>query len=85
VSNSSDLAFAAAAAIVLAAYNNLVGVLPWHRRWYPAVNACAAAAALGAAAAAGLTAAFTRTGCGPASGWAPRPPRPSWPRSPWPP
>jgi membrane protease YdiL (CAAX protease family) len=57
VSNSSDLAFAAAAAIVLAAYNNLVGVLPWHRRWYPAVNACAAAAALGAAAAAGLTAA----------------------------
>jgi uncharacterized protein len=42
---------------VLAAYNNLVGVQPWHRRWYPAVNAQAAAAALAAATASGLTAA----------------------------
>ncbi len=38
-SNRADVAFAAAACIVLAAYNNLVGVQPWHRRWYPAVNA----------------------------------------------
>jgi membrane protease YdiL (CAAX protease family) len=43
--------------VVLAAYNNLVGVQPWHRRWYPAVNALAAAAALAAATASGLTAA----------------------------
>jgi membrane protease YdiL (CAAX protease family) len=60
VSNSSDradVAFAAAAAIVLAAYNNLVAAQSWHRRWYPAVNACAAIAALGAAATNGLTAA----------------------------
>lgn len=52
----ADLAFAAAAATALAAYNNLVGARPWHRRWYPAVNACAAGAALTAATAAGLTA-----------------------------
>ena len=52
----ADIAFAAAAAMVLAAYNNLVAAQPWHRRWYPAVNACAAAAALAAAAASGLTA-----------------------------
>jgi membrane protease YdiL (CAAX protease family) len=56
-SNGADVAFAAAAAMVLAAYNNLVGVQPWHRRWYPAVNALAAAVALAAAAASGLTAA----------------------------
>jgi uncharacterized protein len=56
-STRADVAFAAAAATVLAAYNNLVAVQPWHRRWYPAVNACAAAAALAAAAASGLTAA----------------------------
>jgi uncharacterized protein len=56
-SNKADVAFAAAAAMVLAAYNNLVGVQPWHRRWYPAVNALAAAAALAAATASGLTAA----------------------------
>ncbi len=52
----ADLAFAAAACAALAGYNNLAGQRPWHRRWYPAVNACAAAIALGAAAAAGLTA-----------------------------
>jgi membrane protease YdiL (CAAX protease family) len=54
-SSRADVAFAAAAAIVLAAYNNLVGVQPWHRRWYPAVNAQAAVAALAAATASGLT------------------------------
>ncbi|MGH3229295.1 MAG: CPBP family intramembrane glutamic endopeptidase [Streptosporangiaceae bacterium] len=52
-----DVAFAAAAAIMLAGYNNLAGVQPWHRRWYPVANACAAAAALAAAAASGLTSA----------------------------
>ena len=52
----ADVAFAAAACIVLAGYNNLVGLRPWHRRWYPVVNGCAAAAALAAAAASGLTA-----------------------------
>jgi membrane protease YdiL (CAAX protease family) len=56
-STRADVAFAAAAAIVLAAYNNLVGVQSWHRRWYPAVNACAATAALAAATTSGLTAA----------------------------
>jgi membrane protease YdiL (CAAX protease family) len=50
------VAFAAAACVVLAGYNNLVGLHPWHRRWYPVVNGCAAAAALGVAAAGGLTA-----------------------------
>jgi uncharacterized protein len=56
VSNHSDAAFAAAACAALAGYNNLAGQRPWHRRWYPAVNALAAAAALSAAAADGLTA-----------------------------
>jgi uncharacterized protein len=51
------VAFAAAACAVLAGYNNLVGLRPWHRRWYPAVNALAAAVTLAAAAASGLTAA----------------------------
>ena len=45
------MAFAAAACIVLAGYNDLAGVQPWHRRWYPAVNALAATATLAAAAA----------------------------------
>jgi membrane protease YdiL (CAAX protease family) len=40
---------------VLAAYNNLAGAQSWHRRWYPAVNALAAAGSLGAALASGLT------------------------------
>ena len=52
----ADVAFAAAACVVLAGYNNLAGARPWHRRWYPVVNGCAAAAALSAAAASGLTA-----------------------------
>ena len=52
----ADVAFAAAACIVLAGYNNLAGARPWHRRWYPAVNALAAAVLLAAATASGLTA-----------------------------
>ena len=48
------MAFAAAACIVLAGYN-LAGVQPWHRRWYPAVNALAAGVLLAAATASGLT------------------------------
>ena len=56
-SGRSDVAFATATVMVLAAYNNLVAVQPWHRRWYPLVNACAAATALAAATASGLTAA----------------------------
>ena len=56
-SNRADVAFAAAAATVLAAYNNLVAAQPWHRRWYPVINACAAGAALAAATTSGLTAA----------------------------
>jgi uncharacterized protein len=47
----ADVAFAAAACLALAGYNNLLAL----RRWYPVVNACAAAAALAAAAASGLT------------------------------
>ncbi|HTX29099.1 MAG TPA: CPBP family intramembrane glutamic endopeptidase [Streptosporangiaceae bacterium] len=51
----ADVTFAAAACIVLAGYNNLAGAQSWHRRWYPAVNALAAAALLTAAATSGLT------------------------------
>ena len=43
-------------ASLLAGYNNLAGARPWHRRWYPAVNALAAAVLLAAATASGLTA-----------------------------
>ena len=50
------VAFAAAACVVLAGYNNLAGARPWHRRWYPAVNALAATGALAFAEASGLTA-----------------------------
>jgi membrane protease YdiL (CAAX protease family) len=50
------VAFAAAACTALTGYNNLVGAQPWHRRWYPAVNALAAGVMLGAATANGLTA-----------------------------
>jgi membrane protease YdiL (CAAX protease family) len=45
-----------AVCVVLAGYNNLAGLRPWHRRWYPAVNALAAVALLAAASASGLTA-----------------------------
>jgi uncharacterized protein len=40
---------------VLVGYNNLAGVRPWHRRWYPTVNGLAATASLAAATASGLT------------------------------
>jgi len=49
------VAFAVGACLVLAVYNNWVGLRPWHRRWYPAVNGGCAAAAVGAAVASGLT------------------------------
>jgi membrane protease YdiL (CAAX protease family) len=53
---AGDVAFAVAACAVLTWYNNVAGRTSWHRRWYPAVNAGAAAIALAAAAASGLTA-----------------------------
>ena len=53
---AGDVAFAAVVATVLTWYNNVAGRMSWHRRWYPAVNAGAAAIALAAAAASGLTA-----------------------------
>jgi membrane protease YdiL (CAAX protease family) len=52
-----DAAFAAAAGLGLAAYNNLAGRQRWHERWYPAANLAATGAALAAATASGLTAA----------------------------
>jgi CAAX protease family protein len=55
VSRRGELAFAVGAGVVLGVYNNVVGAQAWHRRWYPAVNALAAAGALGAAVASGLT------------------------------
>jgi membrane protease YdiL (CAAX protease family) len=51
-----DAAFALGCCAVLAGYNNIAGVWPSHRRWYPAVNLAAAAVALSAAAASGLAA-----------------------------
>ena len=56
VRRGRDVAFAVAACTVLTWYNNVAGGTSWHRRWYPAVNAGAAAIALTAAAASGLTA-----------------------------
>lgn len=50
-----DVAFAVAASVALAGYNNLAGARPWHRRWYSMANAGASAAVLAAAAASGLT------------------------------
>ena len=52
-----DIRFAIASCAVLAAYNNVIGAQPWHRRWYTPINVCATGAALSAAAANGLTAA----------------------------
>ncbi len=52
---AGDVAFAVAACTLLTWYNNVAGRTSWHRRWYPAVNACAAAIALAAAKASGLT------------------------------
>jgi uncharacterized protein len=51
-----DVGFAVASCAVLAVYNNVAGMLPWHRRRYTLLNVCAAGAALAAAAASGLTA-----------------------------
>jgi len=59
-----DAGFAVASCAVLAAYNNVIGAQPWHRRWYAPVNAGAAGAALAAAAAGGLTAADLGLGRG---------------------
>jgi uncharacterized protein len=53
----ADVGFAIASCVVLAAYNNLAGMLPWHHRRYTLLNVCATGAALAAAAASGLTAA----------------------------
>jgi len=64
VRGGRDAAFAVASCAVLAAYNNVIGAQPWHRRWYAAANGCAAAAALAAAAAGGLTAADLGVGRG---------------------
>jgi uncharacterized protein len=52
----ADVGFAIASCVVLAAYNNLAGMLPWHHRRYTLLNVCATGAALAAAAASGLTA-----------------------------
>src|SRR5258708_16071645 len=65
---SRDQGFAVASCAVLAAYNNVIGAQPWHRRWYVPVNAGAAGAALAAAAASGLTAADLGFGRG---AWSP--------------
>jgi uncharacterized protein len=51
-----DVGFAIGSCVVLAVYNNLAGMLPWHRRRYTLLNVCATGAALAAAAASGLTA-----------------------------
>jgi membrane protease YdiL (CAAX protease family) len=59
-----DAWFAVAACTVLAAYNNVIGAQPWHRRWYAPANGCAACAALAAAGAGGLTAAELGLGRG---------------------
>jgi membrane protease YdiL (CAAX protease family) len=50
-----DKAFALACCAVLAAYNNVLGVHPWHSRRYVRVNLCATGTALAAAALSGLT------------------------------
>ena len=55
-SRRRDVGFAITSCAVLAAYNNLAGMLPWHRRRYIVLNVCATGAALAAAAASGLTA-----------------------------
>jgi membrane protease YdiL (CAAX protease family) len=52
----ADAGFAIASCVVLGAYNNLAGLLPWHRRRYTLLNLGATGAALAAAAASGLTA-----------------------------
>ena len=54
-SRPGDKAFALASCAVLAAYNNVLGVHPWHNRRYVRVNLCATGTALAAATASGLT------------------------------
>jgi membrane protease YdiL (CAAX protease family) len=54
-SRPGDKGFALACCAVLAAYNNVLGVHPWHNRRYVRVNLCATGAALAAAALGGLT------------------------------
>jgi len=51
-----DVGFAIGSCVILAGYNNLAGLLPWHGRRYTLLNVCATGAALSAAAASGLTA-----------------------------
>ena len=59
-----DVGFAIGACAALTAYNNLVGLHPWHSRWYLRLNAGATGAALAAAALSGLTAADLGLGRG---------------------
>src|SRR5262245_4955939 len=54
-SRANDKAFALASCAVLAAYNNVLGVHPWHNRRAVRPNLCATGAALAAAALSGLT------------------------------
>src|SRR6516164_6257613 len=63
-----DKAFALACCAVLAAYNNVLGVHPWHNRRYVRVSLCATGAALAAATLNGLTPADLGLGRG---GWLP--------------
>ena len=58
-----DVGFAVASCVVLAAYNNVAGMLPWHGRRYTLLNVGATGAALAAAAASGLTATALGLGC----------------------
>ena len=54
-SRPADRWFALASCAVLAGYNNVLGVHPWHNRRYVRVNLCATGTALAAAALGGLT------------------------------
>jgi membrane protease YdiL (CAAX protease family) len=63
-SRPGDKGFALASCAVLAAYNNVLGVHPWHDRRYVRVNLGATGAALAAAALSGLTAADLGLGRG---------------------
>jgi uncharacterized protein len=58
-----DVGFAVASCVVLAAYNNVTGMLPWHGRRYTVLNVGATGAALAAAAASDLTATDLGLGC----------------------
>ena len=54
-SRPGDRGFALACCAVLAVYNNVLGVHPWHNRRYVRANLCATGTALAAAALSGLT------------------------------